>query len=100
MEEGTRRVRRVPFAMVFGVHCGGRFDAFAEGRDVFLHFLMSMINAKRCAKMISSFRLLNPHDFGKFMGVTIVASNDLRFLKFIVADKTVMFIRVIAFNTA
>lgn len=34
------------------------------------------------------------------MGVTIVASNDLRFLKFIVADKTVMFIRVIAFNTA
>lgn len=52
MEEGTRRVRRVPFAMVFGVHCGGRFDAFAEGRDVFLHFLMSMINAKRCAKRI------------------------------------------------
>lgn len=52
MEEGTRRMRRVPFAMVFGVHCGGRFDAFAEGRDVFLHFLMSMINAKRCAKRI------------------------------------------------
>ena len=52
MEEGTRRVRRVPFAMVFGVHCGGRFDAFAEGRDVFFLFLMSIINAKRCAKMI------------------------------------------------
>ena len=52
MEEGTRRVRRVPFAMVFGVCCSERLKAFAEGRDVFLHFLMSMINAKRCAKMI------------------------------------------------
>ena len=52
MEEGTRRVRRVPFAMVFGVCCSERLKAFAEGRDVFLHFLISMINAKRCAKMI------------------------------------------------
>ena len=52
MEEGMRRVRRVPFAMVFDVCCSERLEAFAEGRDVFLHFLMSMINAKRCAKMI------------------------------------------------
>ena len=57
MEEGTRRVRRVPFAMVFGVCCSERLDAFAEGRDVFLHFLMSMINAKRCAKMIPYARI-------------------------------------------
>ena len=56
MEEGTRRVRYVP-SWYFGVHCGGRFDAFAEGRDVFLHFLMSMINAKRCAKMMPYARI-------------------------------------------
>ena len=51
MEEGTRCTRRVP-SWYFGLYCGGRFDAFAEGRDVFLYFLMSMINAKRCAKRI------------------------------------------------